>query len=174
MGFLYALWPSEPSILVFMKMSGNGSVSSCSGSVVCDCYAVYRWRVTYCDVFICGILLMCFLAISPTYHVQVINTLNQEDRVSSYKDTYPSLPDILRTMWLKQYDHRFRSPCCFLSSLRLSEIMALCRSVVKEINISSELHMFWRLIVEQKSRTLTVTYPQIYHLNSCDLSRRFY
>jgi hypothetical protein len=170
-GFLYTLWPSELSILVFMKMSGNGSV-----------FVLFWFHCTRLlgRALLTVHLLWCFHTRHP------INAF--------LSHSLPLIMSRLSTPWSRKIESQvtkaftlsyptFLDPRDWNNVTRGSDPLAvsfhhflyqkswLCVGVLWK---KTMFRVFWRLIVKQKSWTLTVAYPHLYHVNGFGLSHSFY
>ena len=103
-----------------------------------------------------------------TYHFKVTDSLMQDAWVSSYKQTDQSWPPIFRTIWLQQRDHSFR----YSVFLQLQSWLCVGMFYKRTIFCVSYMwiHVLMSLIiVTMKIWTVTVTFPQLAHVNNCDL-----
>ena len=133
-----------------------------------DCYPMRSWRVTHFCVFLHNVQHMRLWADLAHLSLQGYRQLDAGCWISSYTQTYRPQPPILRTIRLQQTEHSFRCSLCFHSVA----IMALRRNVLQEDDILCymRIHVLMSLIIVTiKVWTVTVTSPQLVHVNNCDL-----
>jgi len=103
-----------------------------------------------------------------TYRFKVIDSLMQDAWVSSYKQTDWSWPLIFRTIRLQQRDHSFKYSV-FLQLQSWFCIGMFCKRTIFCVSYK-RIHILMSLvIVTMKIWTVTVTSPQLVHVNNWHL-----
>jgi len=103
-----------------------------------------------------------------TFCFKVIDSLMLDAWVSSYKETDQSWPPIFRTIRLQKRDHSFRYSV-FLQLQSWLCVGMFCKRTIFCVCYMRIHILFSLIIVTMKVWTVTVTSPQLVHVNNCDL-----
>jgi len=103
-----------------------------------------------------------------TFRFKVIHSLMQDAWVSIYKQTDWSWPPIFRTITLQRRDHSFRYSV-FLQLQSWLCVGMFCKRTIFCVSYM-QIHILISLIIlTMKVWIVTVTSPQLVHINNCDL-----